>query len=95
MRLAKPLIGVSALDALAEIVRSDSGSRIAETADATPGVAVATWIDAWRGEVYAALYEDGREVESPTVEHPTAILRRLGDGLSRADRQGPPAACGS
>ena len=29
---------------------------------------MATWVDAWRGEVFAALYEDGREVEPPTVE---------------------------
>ena len=62
----KPLIGVSALDALASLTRPE------------PGEHVATWIDAWRGEVYAALYEDGREVEPPTVEHPSAILERLG-----------------
>lgn len=60
----KPLIGASALDALAQI------------ADAPR---VATWVDAWRGEVYAAVYEDGREVESPSVERPEAILARLGD----------------
>jgi tRNA threonylcarbamoyladenosine biosynthesis protein TsaB len=81
----KPLIGVSALDALA----------VAGTS-ATPGVprTVATWVDAWRGEVYAALYEDGREVEGPTVEHPAAVLDRhrrrgeapilfIGDGAGR------------
>jgi tRNA A37 threonylcarbamoyladenosine modification protein TsaB len=38
---------------------------------------VATWVDAWRGEVYAALYEHGREVEPPTVEPPSAVLARL------------------
>jgi tRNA threonylcarbamoyladenosine biosynthesis protein TsaB len=32
--------------------------------------------DAWRGEVYAALYEDGQEVEPPTVEHPDTLLAR-------------------
>jgi tRNA threonylcarbamoyladenosine biosynthesis protein TsaB len=58
----KPLIGVSAFDALATI---GSAER------------VATWIDAWRGEVYAAMYEHGREIESPTVEHPIAILGRV------------------
>src|SRR5688572_25296529 len=57
----KPLIGVSGFDALARI---SGGSR------------VATWVDAWRGEIYAALYEDGREVEPPTVEHPEALLAR-------------------
>lgn len=76
--MGKPLIGVSALDALASLVRPRSGER------------VATWVDAWRGEVYAALYEDGCEVESPTVEHPVAILQRLADWVSEADRHGPP-----
>jgi tRNA threonylcarbamoyladenosine biosynthesis protein TsaB len=76
----KPLIGVSALDALAEIVRSDSGSH----------ALVATWIDAWRGEVYAALYHDEREMEPPTVEHPQAILQRLARHVSQADREGLP-----
>jgi tRNA threonylcarbamoyladenosine biosynthesis protein TsaB len=58
-----PLIGVSGFDALAEI--------------GGPGH-IATWVDAWRGEVYAALYEGGREIEPPTVEHPDTILARLG-----------------
>ena len=48
------------------------------TADATgPGVRVAVWVDAWRGEVYAALYEDGVEVEPPVVAHPELLLRGL------------------
>ncbi len=59
---SKPLIGVSAFDALA---RAASSGRIA------------TWIEAWRGEVYAALYEDGREVQPPTVQAPAALLRTL------------------
>jgi tRNA threonylcarbamoyladenosine biosynthesis protein TsaB len=58
----RPLIGVSALDALAAI--GGSGR-------------VATWVDAWRGEVYTALYERGREVEPPTVERPETILERM------------------
>lgn len=59
---AKPLFGASALDALA---RRAGAPR------------TATWVDAWRGEVYGALYEDGREVEPPIVAHPEALLRRL------------------
>jgi tRNA threonylcarbamoyladenosine biosynthesis protein TsaB len=59
----KPLIGVSALDALARIAGTD-----------TP---VATWVDAWRGEVFAALYEDGREVHSPVVSRPEVLLESL------------------
>ena len=62
----KPLIGVSALDALA---------RIAATRQA--GLKVATWVDAWRGEVYAALYQDGCEVELPTVAKPDVLLGTL------------------
>jgi tRNA threonylcarbamoyladenosine biosynthesis protein TsaB len=74
----KPLIGVSTLDALATVVRP------------APGDLVATWIDAWRGEVYAALYEQHAQIEAPTVEHPVAILGRLEERLSQADRNGPP-----
>lgn len=60
----KPLAGVSALDALAAI---SSGE----------GIPVVTWVDAWRGEVYAARYEHGQEVESPTVESPQELLGRM------------------
>jgi tRNA threonylcarbamoyladenosine biosynthesis protein TsaB len=60
--MRKPLFGVSALDALARI------------ADAPR---VATWVDAWRGEVYAALYENGREMEPPTVSRPEVMLGAL------------------
>ena len=59
----KPLIGVSSFDALAH--RAGSGRT-------------ATWIDAWRGEVYAALYERGDEVWSPVVAHPSEVLARIG-----------------
>src|SRR5687768_4095576 len=55
--MGKPLIGVSAFDALATMA-----------GESTPhGGRIATWIDAWRGEVYAALYENGREIAAPTV----------------------------
>jgi tRNA threonylcarbamoyladenosine biosynthesis protein TsaB len=71
----KPLLGVSAFTALAR------------TAGAAP--AVATWVDAWRGEVFAARYEHQIEVEPPSVEPPSALLRRvsaptlfIGDGAA-------------
>jgi tRNA threonylcarbamoyladenosine biosynthesis protein TsaB len=71
----KPLVGVSAFDALA---------RTAGTAPA-----VATWVDAWRGEVFAARYEQQIEVDPPTVEPPATLLRRvsgptlfIGDGAA-------------
>jgi tRNA threonylcarbamoyladenosine biosynthesis protein TsaB len=58
----KPLVGVSGFDALARL--------------AGP-VRTATWVDAWRGEVFAALYEDGREVEAPIVGRPELLLEAL------------------
>jgi tRNA threonylcarbamoyladenosine biosynthesis protein TsaB len=80
----KPLIGVSALDALVRLAMSPGPLRGTRPTDGVGRVPrsgpaaerVATWVDAWRGEVYAALYEDGREVEPPTVEHPDRLLER-------------------
>jgi tRNA threonylcarbamoyladenosine biosynthesis protein TsaB len=68
----RPLIGVSALEALAAQA----------TADAAPGQSqrVAVWVDAWRGDVYSALYERGRVVDEVLVESPQAALRRLPGG---------------
>ena len=63
----KPLVGVSALDALARIAEPEAA-----------GHRIATWVDAWRGEVYAALYESGQEVEAPLVASPAQVLRRSG-----------------
>ena len=69
----KPLIGISALTALSAVASpAFLGSRIA------------TWIDAWRGDVYAALYEDGRVAAAPVVANPADLL----DGL--APRKGAP-----
>src|SRR4029453_13387959 len=62
----KPLIGVSALDALARIARAEAAGRRS-----------ATWVDAWRGEVYAALYEDERELQGPVVARPDKVLNEL------------------
>jgi tRNA threonylcarbamoyladenosine biosynthesis protein TsaB len=62
----RPLVGVSVLDALAHAAAIVDGD-----------VRVATWVDAWRGEVYAALYDGVREVEAASVELPGAILPRL------------------
>ena len=42
------------------------------------GHRIATWVDAWRGEVYAALYDGEREVEVPVVASPDEALTRLG-----------------
>jgi tRNA threonylcarbamoyladenosine biosynthesis protein TsaB len=63
----KPLVGVSTLDALARMAGSEAA-----------GERIATWVDAWRGEVYAALYEHDREIAAPVVASPDAILAGLG-----------------
>jgi tRNA threonylcarbamoyladenosine biosynthesis protein TsaB len=69
----KPLIGVSALTALSAVASpAFLGSRIA------------TWIDAWRGDVYAALYEDGRVAAEPVVANPADLLDAM------APRKGAP-----
>ena len=62
----KPLIGVSGLDALARIADREAAGR-----------RIATWVDAWRGEVYAALYTGGIEIEQPVVAKPEPILDAL------------------
>jgi tRNA threonylcarbamoyladenosine biosynthesis protein TsaB len=67
-----PLVGISALDALADIAR--------EEAAAVSPSRIATWVDAWRGEVYAALYADGQAIEAVTVEPPERVLARLTKG---------------
>ena len=62
----KPLIGVSGLTALRAVASpAFLGSRIA------------TWVDAWRGDVYAALFEDGREIGEPVVAKPSELLEAL------------------
>jgi tRNA threonylcarbamoyladenosine biosynthesis protein TsaB len=63
----KPLVGVSALDALARIAEAEAAGR-----------RIATWVDAWRGEVYAALYENGQEIAAPIVASPAEVLGRIG-----------------
>jgi len=60
------VVPVSALDALARAAR-DSGSRIA------------AWMDAQRGQVFAALYEaDGHPVAAPTALSPAETLEAWG-----------------
>ena len=70
----RPVVGVSALEALAQIASRDLGD----------GDAIASWIDAQRGEVFSALYrvanapiftpERLRELESPAVATPSATI---------------------
>lgn len=69
----KPLVGLSGFDALARIahegvLRRNPHAKVGR---------VATWVDAWRGEVFAALYEDGQELEAPVVGRPEVLLEAL------------------
>lgn len=72
---AKPLVGVSGFDALARMAAKRSISP--GGSQGTRPARVATWVDAWRGEVYAALYELDGEVDAPVVARPEDLLRRL------------------
>jgi tRNA threonylcarbamoyladenosine biosynthesis protein TsaB len=66
----RPLIGVSGLTALRAVASpAFLGSRIA------------TWVDAWRGDVYATLFEDGRQIGEPVVAKPADLL----DAMMRRD----------
>lgn len=71
MTLDRPVIGVSALDALV----LDAGDVSAEF--------VAPWMDAQRGDVFAALHADleagaaiRRGIEPPIAAHPAVLLER-------------------
>jgi tRNA threonylcarbamoyladenosine biosynthesis protein TsaB len=87
--MEKPLVGVSGFDALAWSFRlkpeatTTPEATASREATATPEgegtrqLRIATWVDAWRGEVYAALYEDGREIVAPVVTHPDSFLESL------------------
>ncbi len=63
----RPLIGISALDALAAAARAEQDGP------------VVTWVDAWRGEVYAAYYAGGVYEAEPTVDRPAHLLLTLAD----------------
>jgi tRNA threonylcarbamoyladenosine biosynthesis protein TsaB len=75
--LNRPLFGISAFDALVSIAVGGSGAhrRPDPPHMCKPEGYVATWVDAWRGEVYAALYQNGREIEPPTVDLPQHLLQ--------------------
>ena len=67
------IVGVSALDALRVSVAAEGPAISA----ANPGrPLVGAWIDAQRGEVFAALYHDGALLDGPTAESPGATLTR-------------------
>ena len=67
--LARPLVGVSALEAL-------TTCAAAECADGEE-VLISPWVDAWRGEVYAGAYRAGLPLMTPVVAGPARILAAL------------------
>ena len=68
---AKPLAGISALDAIHDAVTfSPSGQRPA----LNPSVAV--WMDAGRRQVFSTVYRNGAIVEQALVDTPAEILSR-------------------
>jgi tRNA threonylcarbamoyladenosine biosynthesis protein TsaB len=69
---AKPLIGVSSFEALASLAWAAAGRERPDY--------VAVWIDAWRGEVYGAVYATSEDVAprervEPSVAPPERLLR--------------------
>jgi tRNA threonylcarbamoyladenosine biosynthesis protein TsaB len=75
----RPLVGVSALDALNEAARPALRSLPtplpgSERAGVEGGIAA--WIDAQRGQVFSALYYGEDLVEAPVVEKPADVLAR-------------------
>jgi tRNA threonylcarbamoyladenosine biosynthesis protein TsaB len=76
----RPVVGLSTLEVLASL-----GAR-----EETPVVAM---VDAWRGEVYAEVFQDGRSLGPPVVGRPEALASGLpercvlvGDGARRHDQ---------
>jgi tRNA threonylcarbamoyladenosine biosynthesis protein TsaB len=63
MTLGKPVVGVSALEALAEQVDE-------------PSSLVLPWMDAQRGDVFAAVIDrrSGTTIETPAADHPKSLL---------------------
>jgi tRNA threonylcarbamoyladenosine biosynthesis protein TsaB len=65
---SRPLVGISALDAL----RASADTR----GIAPEALYVGAWLDAQRGEVFSALYDGQTLVDGPSVDAPGATLDR-------------------
>ena len=83
MATGKPLVGVSALDALAILAGTGKdlagdvapGGTAGRTASLAPeGPRVVAWIEAWRGDVFSATYEGGHAFDEPVVANPNDLL---------------------
>jgi tRNA threonylcarbamoyladenosine biosynthesis protein TsaB len=67
----KPLVGISALDAVNRTTRVSAAPAL-RSADSVVGV----WIDAQRGQVFSALYRVDHIIEGPIVDKPADVLAR-------------------
>lgn len=85
----KPIVAVSALDALADHLFHEPGRQSRAPAPG-PDDCVAAWTNAMRGEVFAALYrhrldmspaEDEAPIDGPFVDAPAAAAARLAEQL--------------
>lgn len=68
MAHGKSLVGISALDAIDNTVRSQLSTL------SSPSSEVAAWMEAGRGQVFSAVYRNGNVVETALVNTPAAIL---------------------
>ncbi len=71
MANGKPLLGISALEAIYDVIQhlSPQPSALSPVSD------VATWMDAQRGQVFSAVYSNGETRVEPAVETPDATFR--------------------
>ena len=74
----RPLVGVSALDALNDAARSSLTPLPSPLT--SEAFEVAAWIDAQRGQVFSALYSSDKTLEGPIVETPADLLARWACG---------------
>jgi tRNA threonylcarbamoyladenosine biosynthesis protein TsaB len=68
MANGRPLVGLSALDALNAAIQKGDGGPVP--------FLTGVWMDAQRGEVFSALYRGGDLLDGPSVEKPADTLAR-------------------
>jgi len=71
----RPVVAVSALEALAYAVRERAGDRL-----------IGAWIDAQRREVFGALYEPVRTPETPDADPSLGLAERAAPSVGTADQ---------
>jgi tRNA threonylcarbamoyladenosine biosynthesis protein TsaB len=77
---SKPLVGISALDAINEALSSQPSAPRSllspQPSALSPPNEVGVWIDAGRGQVFSAVYKNGGVLEAALVDKPGDILAR-------------------